>query len=185
MTVGVLPVWNVRRWLVASEFWFLVVDGSSSFVVPVAMVGVRWARFIDWLRLRSAVAAITGYSRDVLLHLRSVANGRHVVAKQTAELIKAYGLRRPRRRRGCRAGRRAKPRLPAATSADQSANCLAAAASRQSTTATTTTTTTTDDSAQSSVNNQRTIPTDWQSAVSQLIRVITSYTNYYFWSSLP
>jgi len=26
---------------------------------------------------------------------------------------------------------------------------------------------------------------DWQSAVSQLIRVITSYTNYYFWSSLP
>ena len=63
------------------------------------------------------MAAITGYSRDVLLHLRSVANGRHVVAKQTAELIKAYGLRRPRRRRGCRAGRRAKPRPPAATSA--------------------------------------------------------------------
>ena len=84
------------------------------------------------------MATITGYSRDVLLHLRSVANGRHVVAKQTAELIKAYGLRRPRRRRGCCAGRRAKPCSPAATSViDQSANCLAAAASRQSTTATT------------------------------------------------
>ena len=77
------------------------------------------------------------------------------ILQQTAELIKAYGLRRPRRRRGCRAGRRAKPCPRTATSAlDQSANCLAAAASRQSTTATTTTTTTTDDSAQSSVNNQ-------------------------------
>ena len=76
-----------------------------------------------------------------------------------AELIKAYGLRRPRRRRGCRAGRRAKPRPPAATSAlDQSANYLAAAASRPCSStissATTTTTITTDDSAQSSVNNQ-------------------------------
>ena len=103
------------------------------------------------------MATITSYSPAVLLHLRSVASGRHVVAKQTAELIKAYGLRRPRRRRGCRAGRRAKPRPQAATYAlDQSANCLAAAVSQpsSSTTATTTTTITSDDSAQSSVNNQ-------------------------------
>jgi len=68
-------------------------------------------------------------------------------------------VRRPRRRRGCHAGRRPKPRPPAATSAlDQSANCLAAAVSRPSSStmsyATTTTTITTDDSAQSSVNNQ-------------------------------
>ena len=105
------------------------------------------------------MATIISYSPAVLLHLRSVASGRHVVAKQTAELIKAYGLRRPQRRRGCRAGRRTKPRPPAATSAlDQSANCLAAAASRPSISTTissaTITTITTDDSAQSSVNNQ-------------------------------
>ena len=48
------------------------------------------------------MATITSYTPAVLLHLRSVASGRHVVAKQTAELIKAYGLRRPRRRRGAR-----------------------------------------------------------------------------------
>ena len=40
-------------------------------------------------------APVTSYSPAVLLHLRSVASERHVVAKQTAELIKAYGLRRP------------------------------------------------------------------------------------------
>ena len=94
------------------------------------MVGVRWMHFIDWLKtvLLSTVATITSYSPAVLLHLRSVASGRHVVAKQTA-----YGLRRRQRRRGCRAGRRAKPRPLAATIADQSANCLSAAASQPST----------------------------------------------------
>jgi len=123
------------------------------------MIDVWWTHFIDWLKLKATVATSTSYSPAVLLHLRSVASGRHVVAKQTAEIINAYGLRRPRRRRGCRAGRRAKPRPPAATSAlDQSANYLAAAASRPCSStissATTTTTITTDDSAQSSVNNQ-------------------------------